>query len=107
MHFSTTNGIGDFLAFITVVRSCPNTDFTNFISGMQSGGTFSEHFLWASKPQSEKKTVKMVKSTIYFTLTEGTIYDNLKKSSLAGTDQDVSLFVRWGEIGVPGKDPPV
>ena len=60
IHFSTTTGMGDFLAFITVVRSCPKIDFTNLMSGIQSFGTFSEHFLWASNPQSVKYDSKFI-----------------------------------------------
>ena len=56
MHFSTTAGISVFCAFTSVVRSTPNILFTYFMSGMQSLGTFSEHFLWALKPQSENQT---------------------------------------------------
>ena len=60
MHFSTTMGTGDLWALITVVKSAPNIDFTNLMSGIQSFGTFSEHFLWASKPQSTNKKKRIV-----------------------------------------------
>ena len=52
IHISTTCGISVFCAFTSVVKSTPNMRFTYFISGIQSFGTFSEHFLCALKPQS-------------------------------------------------------
>lgn len=55
IHNSTTTGISVFWAFTKVVRSIPNIRFTYFMSGIQSFGTFSEHFLWALNPQSKKQ----------------------------------------------------
>lgn len=52
MHRSTTNGLTVLWAFTRVIRSTPKTRLTCFKSGKQSLGTFSEHFLWALKPQS-------------------------------------------------------
>lgn len=60
MHFSTTTGMGVFWAFTTVVRSAPKSRLTYFMSGMQSFGTLSEHFLWASNPQSLKRKNKEI-----------------------------------------------
>ena len=54
IHISTTAGISVFWALTRVVKSMPNILFMYFMSGRQSFGTFSEHFLCAFRPQSEK-----------------------------------------------------
>ena len=70
MHISTTCGMSVFCALTSVVRSTPNMRFTYFMSGMQSLGTFSEHFLCALKPQSANKTTKHVTQTLYTHVTQ-------------------------------------
>jgi len=57
MHISTTAGMSVFCALTRVVRSMPNMRFMYFMSGRQSLGTFSEHFLCAFRPQSDNTAI--------------------------------------------------
>lgn len=68
MHRSTTNGLTVLWAFTRVIRSTPKTRLTCFKSGKQSFGTFSEHFLWALKPQSEIQRISIKYNIIKNTL---------------------------------------
>jgi len=56
IQISTTAGISVFWALTRVVRSMPNILLMYFMSGRQSLGTFSEHFLCAFRPQSKTPT---------------------------------------------------
>ena len=57
MHISTTKGKRRPCALVKVVRSTPKTPRKSLRSGQQSAGIFSEHFLWAVKPQSRYSRV--------------------------------------------------
>ena len=98
MHISTTWGMRVFCAFTRVVRSTPNIRLTYFMSGMQSFGTFSEHFLCALKPQSERARKNKVLFWTDFTING----EGLKQSKevhrisfIFGIKGQLVLLVMW------------
>jgi len=95
MHISTTAGINVFWAFTRVVKSIPNILFMYFISGRQSFGTFSEHFLWAFRPQSEKEHCNDISGWNYFTSRIKQMYTIIKiwcSSCISPTNCISTLF---------------